>query len=226
MSGGIKRIALISVLLVSLLTLGCPALKGLKKAKADWEKQDYAAIATMEVSCKPSDQGCNQLHLIKGDACFRLAKKGVEAAAHYGCAANHLKIGIAQTADWRMGDLNLNRAQSHENLLESLRLWQDTKQGAEAEQITRELVASAQAFLEVEPGHLAGIYFLNSGEYALLRAELLRQTNPPQLCADLKRILQSLAASEPKAHGTKYAPNITRLRADVSAAKTTVTGCP
>jgi len=225
-SGKKNRIILIVLLLAPFLIVGCnPALKGLKKAKADWEKQDYPTLAAMEVSCKSSDQGCNQLHLIKGDACFRLSKKGVEPAMHYGCAVNHLQMGIAQTADWQMKGLNLNRAQTYENMLESLRLLQDTKRGAEAEQLTRQLVTSAQDLLKVEPEHLGGIYFLNSGSYTLLRSELLRQNNPQKLCMDINRILHSLQGSEAKAQGTKYAPNYKRLRLDVTSAKTTVAGC-
>ncbi len=221
-----KRILLVILLFVPFLMVACnPALKGLKQAKTDWGKQDYPTLAAMDVSCKPSDEGCNQLHLIKGDACFRLSKKGVEVALHYACAVNHLQMGIAQTTAWEMKGLNLNRAQTYENLLESLRLLQDTKRGLEAEQLTRQLVTSATDLLKAEPGHLAGVYFLNSGSYTLLRSELLRQNNPQKLCMDIKQILQSLQNTETKAQGTKYAPNYKRLRLDVSAAKTTVTGC-
>ncbi|MFQ5587932.1 MAG: hypothetical protein ACE5F7_03745 [Nitrospiria bacterium] len=220
-----KHLAVLGLLFASLLVFGCATLKGLKEAKEDWKNRNYASLATREVSCKASNKGCNQLHLIKGDACFRLAKSGAEVAKHARCAAQHLQTGISQTEDWQVGDLNLNRAQTHENLLESLRLWRDTQRGAEAKKITTQLVASAQAFLQIEPGHLGGIYFLNSGQYTLLRPELLRQTKPSQLCADLKRILQSLSDSEPKSQGTKYAPNYAQLRSEVNLAKTTVTGC-
>ncbi|GEM_PF-3480479 len=216
----------IGLLCVPFLFAACnPALKGLKTAKADFEKQDYAALAATDISCESSDKGCNQLHLIKGDACFRLSKKGVDPAKHYACAVTHLETGIAQTRDWQMKDLNLNRAQTYENLLESIRLLQDTKKGAAARQLTEKLVNTAQAFLRIEPGHLGGIYFLNSGAYTLLRSELLRQSNPQKLCVDLNRILQSLKNNEPGTSGTKYAPNYERLRLDVNAAKGTVTGC-
>ncbi len=216
-----------SILLIPFLISGCnPALKPLKKAKAAWEKQEFASLAAMEVSCKPSDKGCNQLHLMKGDACFQLGKLGIDIKKHFACAVNALQTGITQTGDWQMNALNLNRAQTYENLMESLRLWQDTKQGAEAEKITHQLVSTAQTFLQLEPGHLAGIFFLNSGAYTLLRSELLRQNNPAKLCMDLNHILRSLKTFEPKARGTKYAPNFKRLRMDVSTAKTTVSNCP
>ncbi len=222
----LNRLTVLTLLLLFPLVAACnPALKPLKTAKANWEKRDFVSLAAMDIPCEASDKGCNQLHLIKGDACFRLAKNNVETERHLACAVNHLQTGIAQTTDWQMKKLDLDRGQTYENLLESLRLWQDTKQGTEADKVTRQLISSAQELLKAEPDHLAGIYFLNSGAYTLLRGELLRQTQPQQLCTALNHIFKSLSAAEPRALGTKYAPNFERLRLDVRAAKTTVTGC-
>jgi hypothetical protein len=55
---------------------------------------DYVGIAQESVSCEEVDDVCGQAHLIKGDACFRLAKQQNDPEKHYDCAVTELDKGI------------------------------------------------------------------------------------------------------------------------------------
>jgi hypothetical protein len=210
---------------VILSLAACGSVGQLGKFKAHWNEQDYAWIAEQEVACTASEEGCNQLHLLKGDACFRVAKQGVEARTHYACAATHLETGIAMTANWQAEGLNLNRAQTYENLCEALRERQDLEQGEAAEGITGRLLATAQAFLAAEPAHPGAVYFLNSARFTLLRKELLHPADAGALCGKLNELLRALDGAGPGARGTRYEASFQKLRADVAGAKGAVAGC-
>jgi hypothetical protein len=208
-----------------LLTACPPTLNQLKETKAHYGREDYEWIAEQTISCRPSDQGCNQLYLMKGDACYRLAKEGNLPEVHFACAADHLDRGIRYTSNWQIEGLDLNRALTYVNLCESLRELQDMSKGTQAEQMTRRLLETAQAFRAAEENHPAAIYFVNSARYTLLRPELLRPTDLADLCDQLTAILRSLESAEPNARGTRYRPNYERLMGDVAGAMQAV-GCP
>ena len=220
-----NRFALTVLLVFVFLLAACGTVGQLNKTKKHWQAQDYQWIAGQEISCKPSEEGCNQLHLLKGDACFRLAKQDVEPLAHYQCSAKHLNLGIQQTSDWQLKELDLNRAQTYENLCESLRQWQDLERGQRARQVAGLLLQTAEEFLAAEPGNLAAIYFLSSARYTMLQPELLDPSDPQTLCRQLKGILEAVEANEPRAQGTRYGANYNRLRLDVSGARQAVPGC-
>ncbi|MFY9269852.1 MAG: hypothetical protein WAO55_08925 [Candidatus Manganitrophaceae bacterium] len=216
------------ILVVVLVWSGCAgprSLSQLKEMKKDWKEGDYASVAAEKVLCKPSIDGCNQLHLMKGDACFRMAKQGVEPRRHYQCAADHLEEGIHQTREWRLEGLDLNRPQTYENLSESLRQWQDMEKGAEADLLTERLLKTSEAFLQAEPGNPAGIYFQASARLTLLHKALLHPERSPGLCKELNDALNPLLAALPRVGGTRYEPNYHRLRLDIQGAKQAVPGC-
>jgi hypothetical protein len=205
-------------LLAALLASGC-AIKQLSDVKESWANKDYEWIAAQQVTCNAADDGCNQLHLIKGDACYRLAKGGKEAKARYACAVDELETGIAQTKEWKIDNLNLNRAQTYENLCESIRNLQDLETGAQAEDLTKKLVNASQAFLVAEPGNLGAIYFLNSARYTLLGKCVIHPERCPSLCDNLTAIDQELAQVMPKTEVSKYMNNYYRLQSDIKGAK-------
>lgn len=215
-----------SVIISALLILaGCGTVGQLKDAKEHSGKGDYAWVAKQEISCDISDDGCNQLHLIKGDACYRLAKSGKEAEKNFACAVTELESGIGQTKDWKMNDLDLNRVQTYENLCESIRDLQDMKKGAEADALTRKLVSTSQAFLAVDPGNLAGIFFLNSARYTMLNRCLIHPEKCPDLCDNLKAVDNEILQVMPKAEVSKYMDNYHRLHSDITGAKRSIAGC-
>ena len=218
-----------ALIFATALLVGCgaakkvidPTIAQLEDFKKHQAQNDFAWLAAQAVNCEATKAGCNQLHLLKGDACFRLAKeeaaanKKEEAKAHYGCAVSAIETGMQQTSDWQAAG---PRAQWYENLCESLRNWQDLEKGAPAEQLTNRLLATAQKFRAEEAEHPAAIYFANGAQFALLRKEILNPTDATVLCAKLNAIIADLDRGLPRA-GARYTANFQQLRSDVSGVK-------
>jgi uncharacterized protein (DUF2267 family) len=197
---------------------GCCAfntVKPLKEAKALAAQQDYAALAAVEVKCQASCEGCNQLHLLKGDACYRLAKAGKAPEPNYRCAAAELTDGIRLTRNWQMDSFDLNQAQTYTNLCEALRNHRDLLSGSQADGVNAQLLASAQAFLAAQPGNPCARYFENNARYAQLRTCLLHPENCPDLCARLQAMRQSLD----QAAGGECAAQLSNLKKDIAGAE-------
>jgi hypothetical protein len=193
-------------------------LKQLKQAREDWHDKKYEAIVAREkdLSCQESEEGCNQLHLIAGDACFR--------TAHYPCAATHLDTGIQQTKAWKFNGLSLSRTQVYVSLLESLWAMQKTKTGDEAHPIMVKLFDTAKAFHEAEPTHPAGTYFQSNAHFALLQPEIARPADPAHLCQNLNGMLEALEKTGAPP-GILYLTSYRQLLSDISGAKQAVRGC-
>ncbi len=209
------------VLILILGLTGCcgfTTVKPLKAAKALAEKSDYAALAAMEIKCKETCEGCNQLHLLKGDACYRRAKAGDAPGKNYLCAADELAEGIRQTDAWKMEGFDLNQSQAYINLCESLRSRRDLLTGADAEGINEQLLGQARAFLAAVPGAPCGVYFEANAQLAQLRTCLLHPENCPDLCQQLEamqqRITQSLGAG-----GGQCSMQLRSIKTDVTGAR-------
>lgn len=214
------------LLTLSLLLFSCsPTLTELKQAKEYHQKGEYQRVAGMELSCGATDEGCNQLHLVKGDACFRLAKGGDVPKKNYECAVSDLKQGIAMTTQWTAGDFTLPRAQSYENLCESLRNLQDMETGAGADNITRELKKTSGEFASAEPEHPVVPYFKGIADFTLMRRCLLHPDQCPSVCADIKSISAGVSEGMKKSAGTRYEDNYRRLLSDIETAKKSLQGC-
>ncbi len=210
----------------ALWLVACGPIKGLETLKSWSDAGQYSRIAEYTVDCTPDAEGCNQLHLIQGDACFRLAKQGDAPDTHLACAVRELKLGISQTREWRLAPLDLNRAQTYENLCEALRLSRDNERGQAATALNDELLATAQEFRRSEPDSLSAPYFVNNAAFAGLQPALVRGMDPPALCRSLGALLDDLAGLEERAAQSPYAANYRRLQLDIEGAKRAVPGCP
>jgi hypothetical protein len=81
------------ILVIIALAVGCaPTIRQLADFKNIADAGDYTTITGREVTCTQGNRGCNQVHLIKGDACFELAKRG--DPGRWDCAIQHLSRGI------------------------------------------------------------------------------------------------------------------------------------
>jgi hypothetical protein len=216
---------LVALFFLVFLLATCGTVGQLGETKKHWNDKDYEWIANREVECKASDEGCNQMHLIKGDSCYRLAKADKEPQRFYQCAFDELQTGIDQTKEWKPGELDLNRSQTYENLCESTRNLQDLKKGAEADEMTKRLVSISQAFLAAEPGNLAGIYYLNSARFTMLGRCLVDPGKCPSLCENLKATEQELEKVMSRAEVSRYIDNYHRLISDIRGAQRLVPGC-
>lgn len=210
-----------------LLAAGCSGgrIAELREAKTCHDRGDFECVAAVGVACAPEQEGCNQLHLLKGDACFRLAGGASTedaAIAHYRCAADHLEAGVRQTEDWMpMGDHVAWRT----NLLEALRGWQDRESGEQALELLRRLLTAAQDFEAVLPDHPAAIYFEIGARYALLQPEIVAGDDPELLCDTLTTLSRRLESAAPSAQGTPYEPNYAQLTSDLATATSLIPGC-
>lgn len=205
-----------------------PTVATLEKAKALSGQERYAEAADLPFECTRADEGCSQLYLITGNACYRLAKaaeaegRKEAARARYRCAADRLAAGIDQTETWPSAQA---RAQTFENLCESLRSLQDLEKGDAARQLTQRLLAAAERFLRLEPGHPAGVYFATSARFAQVSGEMLDPADPAALCRRVNELLADLEQALPAARGSRYEENYRRLLADLNGAKRALAGC-
>lgn len=207
------------ILLLAILAAGCaPTIRELSDFKQAAGQGDYTTIAAREVTCAQGDRGCNQVHLIKGDACFRVAAGG--DAGRWDCAIQHLARGIDMTpgTTTELGPLQ----PLYENLLEAIRQRRDlARLRTEAAPITALLESRAQTFHHTFPTAPAGYYYLASAQ--LTRALDTADTAPEASCRALND-LQSLLARAPAERG-RYTDGLQRIEADIRGAKSTLRSC-
>lgn len=194
------RHVLVSMLIAALLGGGC-GLRALDEMQETHRQGQYAEVAGMAVSCDPGDDRCNQMHLLKGDACYVLGRRS-EAAdedstarARFACAETHLREGIRQTepgsGDWAIADND--RAQWHTNRAESLRQLQDLMAGDSARAVSRRLLEFGRTYRETVPEAAAPHFYIATAQYALLQPRLLDA--PPgdtDVCGELDGIITTL----------------------------------
>ena len=219
-----KALTLLTLLSVGLMLSGC-ATKQLKNLKELAGKSQWQEIAAAEVDCDADDEACNQLHLLKGDACYRLAKQNSEPVKHYQCAAEHLESGIHLTTDWSNAEPTVGpRSQYYENWCESLRLLRSEQtSNTAAAPYNQKLLSCAREFLQA-PGQLrsAATFFLHNAELAAIRFQI----GDPGSCQALSELLREETQDAQLAAQTRYAELHRRLLSDINGIKTALPGCP
>lgn len=214
----------VPIVLTGLLVSACATrqLKNFKESAALGQWQD---IAGAEVDCKADDEACNQLHLLKGDACYRLAKQDTETLKNYQCAAEQLEWGIHLTPDWQAAEAIVGkRAQYYENWCESLRLLRSEQSSTvAATSYNQKLLTCAREFLQA-PGQLqaAATFFLHNAELAAIRFQI----NDAGSCQALKQLQQNESQAALQAAQSRYADHHRRLSNDIAGIKASIPGCP
>lgn len=212
------RLLALPVLAALALAAGCGTGRQVSAFKDAAQEGDYTAIAASEVTCTADEDGCNQAHLIKGDACYRLAAAG--DPAKYDCALRHLALGIDMTrgVQTAMGPIQPH----YENLLEALRQRRDLARSRdEAGAFTQQLESRAEAFRSAFPSAPAGYYYMASAR--LGRALDAAASAPETACRTLGEAQGALAGA-PADRG-RYEANFRRVEADIRGAKSTLQGC-
>lgn len=180
----------VAVLLCALLLAGCASVQQTRQLddfKALAAKGDYATIAARDVSCDATDPACAQAQLLKGDACYRLAKAG--DASRYACAADALGAGLVAPG---LDQPAATRAAYTSNRCEALRQARDRVSGPPALARNKELAACAQALETLNPGSAAARFFaVNAG----LAAVQIGPTDTTA-CARLDALAASLRERE------------------------------
>jgi hypothetical protein len=212
------------LVLTVLLVCGC-ATRQLKNFKEAAAENNWQEIAGAKVDCKADDEACNQLHLLKGDACYRLAKQNTDSLKNYQCAAEQLEQGIHLTTDWATAEAVVGkRAQYFENWCESLRLLRSEQTStAAATPYNQKLHACAREFLQ-EPDDLkpAATFFLYNAELAAIRFQI----DDTGSCQVLKQLQQNESQAAAQAAQSHYADHHRRLLNDIAGIKASISGCP
>lgn len=212
-------------LVVTILSVsGCATrqLKNFKEAAAENHWQDIAAA---EVDCKADDEACNQLHLLKGDACYRLAKQNTDSVKNYQCAAEQLEQGIHLTSDWSNAEAVVGkRAQYFENWCESLRILRSEQTStAAATPYNQKLLSCAREFLPVADDlQPAATFFLHNAQLAAIRFQI----DDIGSCQALTQLQRDQSQAALQAAQSRYAEPHRRLLNDVAGIKASIPGCP
>jgi hypothetical protein len=160
-----NRFAGIGVLII--LFFSFSSCTSLSKAKHLHNDREYAELAVFEFFCKSEDNGCNQLHLLKGDACFRIVKNTSDSQAELtvlDCAANELTTGIEMTKAW--DDVPIDPIKIFENACEATRLRADFGERTRYESM---LSANAKKFLNFAPNFPGAIYYNARADFYMLK---------------------------------------------------------
>jgi hypothetical protein len=150
-----------------------------------------AWIAAQNVDCTDVSDDCSQRHLIKGDACFRLAGTGMAAEENYSCAAESIERGMALKRSWTDPTI---QQQFQEKLCESLLNQLVLQSGAERLASPARLADAAEGLYRLAPESVAAVYYLARAR--LLQVQpLLPDMNPVDrlpVCNRLKRTLTGI----------------------------------
>jgi hypothetical protein len=221
-----RRLFSIGIVLLIIAFVSCLCtIKQLSSFKQQWHAKNYQWISQQEISCEKEKQGCNQLHLIKGDACYRLAKAGIEPEKNYQLAAKHLWLGIQMTEQWEMKKIDLDRSQTFINLCESFRLLQDLQAGEQASETGQNFLQVSELFFQQEPENPAAVFFFNKARFRQIQSDINRGENSQVICEKLNAMLSAIAQVLPQAQGSQYEEHLLLLRADILTTKASLEGC-
>jgi hypothetical protein len=215
---GIAALCLTAVLLAS----GCASnqLNTFKKRAA---QGDSGWIASQPVTCEKATTVCGRLHLMKGDACFRLARSGTSPADNDACAADELERGLALTSSWP--DDAIHR-QVRENLCESLKNLHDLQSGEAARQTLARFEAASEALHRLAPESVPAVYYLATVRLRQVQPMLMdinAATRVP-VCNRLKRtvirvlVIMEAADQAPPPEWDRFSGRVQRLAFDLGAA--------
>ncbi len=214
--------ALAACLALMLIFSGCVSLQ-LRQFQQHAARGDHEWIAAQTITCGRSSDGCGQLHLNKGDACFRLAKMGREPAVNFACAADELEIGLSLNLSWDAAGVQL---QYREKLCESLRRLQGDPSGKTAEQTPSRFLDAAKALYQLAPESVPAVYYLASArlmEIEPLLGDIHAAIRVP-ICIRLKRTVNRVLTVMENARGDtpadweRFAGDYQRLAFDLGAA--------
>jgi hypothetical protein len=205
-----------------LMFSGCVNLQ-LSRFEKQAARGDHEWIAAQAIACKKASEACGRLHLIKGDACFRLAKMGREPAVNFACAADELVEGLALKGYRNDAGVQL---QLQQNLCESLGNLRDLQSGEAAEQTLVRFFEAAKALYQLDPEGVSAVYYLSRARLMQMEPTLrdINAATQVPLCIRLKRTVTRVLAMMETARGQplrdwdRFADDYERLAFDLGAA--------
>ncbi len=214
--------ALATCLILVFIFTGCAGMQ-LSQFQKHAARGDHDWIATQAITCQQASDACAKMHLIKGDACFHLAKAGRQPAINYACAADGLEKGLALNPS---GADTGTQTYTQENLCESLDNLQAMQSGETAERTLDRFVEAAKALYQLAPKQLPAVYYLSRARLRQITPMLL-DINPATripVCSRLKRTVSDVLSMMETAKvqrlpdWSRFADNYERLAYDLGAA--------
>lgn len=207
--------AVVAGLLLFLSLCGCGSWQA-HQLQRHAEQGDDAWIAAQAVKCTTASHACARQHLIKGQACLRLAEREDGAANYFTCAADGLAKGIALETSWENKDEQIGL---HEALCKALDGLLQSQSEADDGEIRDQLLAAAQNLYQLTPGSISAQYFLSLAWLRLLepRIDAIDAADRLPVCSRLKRtvnrilLVMETAKNEPPAQWNRFEASYQRL---------------
>jgi hypothetical protein len=215
----LSRPALALGLIFILVAAGCAAMQ-LDTFRKRAARGDHDWIAAQTVACTEDSDECGQLHLIKGDACFRLARAGKAPADNFACAAHELDRGLSLIRHWNDP---ADRRQFQESLCESLANILDLQSGDTAALTQGRFEDAAKALFQLAPESVPAVYYLAKARLRQVQSTLagLNPASRVPACNRLKRSLNGVlsmmekAGNAPPPDWERFADRYQRLSFDL-----------
>jgi len=153
-----RQPARLACLALILILAGCTHLQ-LHQFHRHAARGDHEWIAAQAIACQRASDTCGQLHLLKGEACFRLAMMGKKPDINFNCSADELQKGLALKSSWQDAGVPLL---FQEYRCESLLRLQDLQSGKVAQQTRDRLMEAAKALYQMAPESIPAVYYLSS----------------------------------------------------------------
>ena len=184
---------------------------------------DDAWIIAQSIDCDTPSPSCGQLHLIKANACLRMAEQQREISTYYACASDELAKAIALTPSWDDLDKQLEVSERYCDALDGL---QHLQSGKAADDTRDRLWDAAQSLYQLAPDSVPAIYYISIARLRQLtpRISTIDAASRLPVCSRLKRTVnQVLSLMETARHDRlpnwdRFAERYQRLAFELGAA--------
>lgn len=198
--------ARIWLVLLAVMLAACETvtLREVDDVQTRFNENKFDEVAAHEIKCQDSDDGCNKVYLLKGEACLEVARLD--------CAVDNLSKGIALTKNWSA--VGLEAARFYGSLCEALRDRRDEAvSGAGAAADFARLKAAAADFADAAPDHIGAVYWTQ-----LIALEEAKSRSGQAACTTLDSAALKLERFAPNAaQNIRYAAPYEALTAGVSS---------
>jgi hypothetical protein len=185
-----------NTVLLGVMLAGCsvvnPQIDQLGQMERNAQAGKYVDNAAQSISCGSDRDTCMRLHLLKGDACYRLAKgAGADQRAQAQCAASELGQGL-DLATAETGPDGPRRVYAADQL-DALSMMIDTRRRGDPPG-TAELAAAAAAFRTRYPDDPAGPFYTAMSGLAAAQDRYNATGDKAALCKALSPVDSARAA--------------------------------
>lgn len=218
-----KRLMVVAgCLMLAAAFLGCGTLR-VHQMQRRAARGDDAWIIAQSIDCETPSPSCGQLHLIKGNACLRMAEQNRERITDYACASDELAKAIALTPAWDDLDQQLEAGERYCDALDSL---QRLQSGKAADDTRDRLWDAAQSLYQLAPDSVPAVYYISIARLRQLSARIstIDAANRLPICSRLKRTVNDIlsrmetARHEQLPDWDRFADRYQRLAFDLGAA--------